>query len=331
MKIHLYTNFTLGAGFCYAELTPRGVVSPDIPAVIKSEFVNGASNIVLNSVQEENISYLIVKGIIYVNKNKKIDDQGRKVFINFALETLYSERQKLQNIFKGLICEWDNVCNYLGQLFVIPFNDNDFNYNVDYSRFMRMLQKLQSYTDICGSDISNITSMFLQGNCIVVLKGDDKAYYEKMADDIMTREQKVIKGKRYIITETEYHKLTSSFEQKCDAQSFANDIELILANEESNEKGIPDVEQENCEEQTEPICLEEEHSESDNTHTEVVEGTTGESETTTDKSDIIIGMNKENAHVICARKGNKMLLYLTGAFVLGVVIGFILERILSSH
>lgn len=329
MKIHLYTNFTLGAGFGYAELTPRGVVSPEIPAVIKSEFVNGASNIVLNSIQEDNISYLVVKGIIYVNKNKKIDDQGRKVFINYALETLYSERQKLQKIFEGLICEWDNVCNYLGQLFVIPFNDNDYNYDVDYSRFMGMLQKLQSYTDICGSEIKNIISPFLQDNCIVVLKGDDKAYYDKMAYDIMSRGQKVIstKGKRYIITETEYNKISSSFGQKCDAQCFSNDIENIIANEKIKGNVNPDVNQEECEEQTELMGVEDEHLESDNIYIEVAEETTEESKTATDYSDIIIEPNKENS----TEKRNKILLYITGAFALGVAVGFTLERILYSR
>lgn len=325
MKIHLYTSFTLSAGYQYASLTEQGLKSPTIPSAIKADFVNGSCKIVLRDVPAEDLAYLVVKDINYLNKEKQIDEQGRKVFINFALETDMAHFSDLAHVFMGLICNWNNAIKYLGQLYTIPYSSNEFNYSVDLQRFMGLINNLKSSTNSCATNIRNVINRLSDGDGLIVIKGNDKDYYRRMTDDISSRIQSRFSNeKRYLITESEFEQAIESSEMLKDYSAFCKNIndnlnqtECIIENIQEGEANVDD-----------PAL-------SDRANTEQQCGVAN--------SDALFDKRKEPESIksttenlksyspIMKNMSKRYVLYLIGSFVLGMAIGYTLQRILSSN
>lgn len=341
MKIHLYTNFTLGSGFGYAELTQDGLTKANIPPIIKADFVNGACKIVLNSLPSEDIAYLLVKGIVYTNKDKRIDDQGRKVFINFAIEDKICNLHKLAKVLNGLLVEWKSSVDYVGSLFTIPYS-NEYNYTVDYTRFAYMVTQLQNISAESDTHIDNIIKTIKSGDSLVVLKGDDKGYYQKMADDVLSKTlkgQHAI-GRRHIITESEFLGIveksnldTTLFESGPEHKRNISDnldYAILTLKEEKQIEGSnlsKDVESEAMSvSNTLPLKSTEDDKEKE----------TKQPDTTLDNSNVV-GVKERsirstrNVVSLPVSSANKLNYYIVGAFALGAAIGFTLGRFLSSH
>lgn len=325
MKIHLYTSFTLSAGYQYASLTEQGLKSPTIPSAIKADFVNGSSKIVLRGVPSEDLAYLVVKDIDYLNTEKQIDEQGRKVFINFALETEMAHFSDLAHVFMGLICNWNNAIKYLGQLYTIPYSSNEFNYSVDLQRFMGLINNLKSSTNSCAANIRDVINRFSDRDGLIVIKGNDKEYFRKMTDDITPRNRvRFTNEKRYLITENEFEKAIKSSEMLKDYSAFCKNIndnlnqtECITENIQEGEANVDD-----------PAL-------SDRANTEQQCGDAN--------SDALFDKRKEPESIksttenlksftpIMKNMNKKYVLYLIGSFVLGMAIGYTLQRLLSSN
>ena len=288
MKIHLYTSFTLSAGYQYASLTEQGLKSPTIPSAIKADFVNGSCKIVLRGVPSEDLAYLVIKDIDYLNTEKQIDEQGRKVFINFALETDMAHFCELAHVFMGLICNWNNAIKYLGQLYTIPYSSNEFNYSVDLQRFMGLVNNLKSSTHSCAANIRDVINRLSDRDGLIVIKGNDKEYYRKMTEDITPRTRvRFTNEKRYLITENEFEKAIESSEIKDDYPVFCEQI-----NDNLNHLGhVINNHQEEVDEDEDLKC------------------------------NPPIGHNLRKKYV----------LYLIGAFVLGMAVGYTLQRVLSIN
>lgn len=326
MKIHLYTNFTLGAGFGYADLGEDGLKKPEIPPAIKSDFVNGSCRMVLKSMHAEELAYLVVKGIVYLNKEKKIDEQGRKVFINFALETDKTHLNDLSQIFIGLLCNWNNATNYLGSLFNIPYTDNEFNYNVDYKHFIGLINKLYKTTKQCDKSVLNIINKLSCGDSLVVLRGDDKDYFEKMTDDIFSKIPSKINSqkKRYLITESEITKAIEFSEAPEGYQEFCQSIEYCLDNEKSD---VAHAISNNKEEMGTTLM---EDATEDITMLDNPKKITSNTEDSSDNNEIQNIKDAPIEKTMCNNSfGENKYYYLIGAFALGVAVGYAIEKILS--
>lgn len=323
MKIHLYTSFTLSAGYQCASLTEQGLKSPTIPNAIKADFVNGSCKIVLRGVPSEDLAYLVVKDINYLNTEKQIDEQGRKVFINFALETDMAHFSDLAHVFMGLICNWNNAIKYLGQLYTIPYSSNEFNYNVDLQRFMGLINYLKSSTNPCAANIRNVINRLSAGDSLIVIKGNDKDYYRKMTDDISSRTQSRFSDeKRHLITGNELEKAIESSEKSEDYHVFNKHIEddmdhmeCIKENLQEEVSDVGNSSQTNLAntEQQSVVANSDSHSDNSNNLESI--------KATTDDSECFSPMNMSKRYV----------LYIIGSFVLGMAIGYTLQRILSSN
>lgn len=325
MKIHLYTSFTLSAGYQYASLTEQGLKSPTIPSAIKADFVNGSCKIVLRGVPAEDLAYLVVKDINYLNTEKQTDEQGRKVFINFALETDMAHFSDLAHVFMGLICNWNNAIKYLGQLYTIPYSSNEFNYNVDLQRFMGLINYLKSSTNPCATNIRNVINRLSDGDGLIVIKGNDKDYYRRMTDDISSRiRSRFSNEKRYLITEDEFEQAIESSEIKDDYPVFCEQIDdnlnhqgRVINNHQEEVDDVVNTSQENSEDEKKQDVAS--HSEcvlNNCTDYVPIKGTNEDPECNPP-----IGHNLRKKYV----------LYLIGAFVLGMAVGYTLQRVLSIN
>ena len=325
MKIHLYTSFTLSAGYQYASLTEQGLKSPTIPSAIKADFVNGSCKIVLRGVPTEDLAYLVVKDINYLNKEKQIDEQGRKVFINFALETDMAHFSDLAHVFMGLICNWNNAIKYLGQLYTIPYSSNEFNYSVDFQRFMGLINYLKSSTTPCAMNIRNVINRLSDSDGLIVIKGKDKDYYRRMTDDISSRiRSRFSNEKRYLITENEFEQAIESSEMLKDYSAFCKNI-----NDNLN--------------QTECITENIQEGEDNVDHPALSDRANTEQQCGVANSDALFDKRKEPESIksttenlkcvtpIMKNMNKRYVLYLIGSFVLGMAIGYTLQRILSSN
>lgn len=344
MKIYLYTNFTFGAGFQYADLTPKGISQSTIPPVVKADFTNGGCRMVLKSMPSEKLSYLMIKDIVYVNAKKRIDEQGRKVFINFAIGADDSDFSRLRNIFKGFLANYSNAFLYLGTLYSIPA-ENALNYDVNYDKFMAFLNYLESSSDKITSK-NGETSSFLNSkicNCIeklspsdslVVLKGNDESYYTRLNADLL-KSRTIQYGKYHFIKEDEIKPLVSKtlvpeeYEDFCcllcgktTAQQSSSDVNTSISvdlqgkKEEDTEAKTQQNIEEKLKQNAEPDLGEEleQNVESDSEDNRL--------------ADLMDG------HLYDAgNKMNKLRFwgYLTASFVAGVLIGVAIGKIMSSN
>ena len=155
---YFYTSFTLGKGFAEVEFKDSKILpASGILPEIKSDFFNGGVEVVLRKTRQYGI--FVVKGIDYVNLKKRVDEQGRKVFINFAIQCDIQEYDALCRLAANYINDRSYVENYIGKLFVIPY-DNDYRYTIEQDKWDKLIQYL-SESSIIYICISWLSSSFL--------------------------------------------------------------------------------------------------------------------------------------------------------------------------
>lgn len=316
MKIYLYTNFTFGAGFMHADLTPEGISRSTLPSVIRADFTNGACRMVLKSLPSENLSFLMVKDIIYLNEGKRIDEQGRKIFINFAIGADDSELSRLGKIFKGFLANYSNVSRYIGTLYSIPA-ENSFNYDVDYDEFIALLNRLESLGDGLVSeygDIDNISS----GKCLVMLKGNDESYYAKLKNDFGSR----LTCKYHFIKGDDIPSLLDRQSDSKDYDVFSSKMDSYIAHLNRKEEPClkPKEEIDADDPKAEPLIDQEDDS-AQNAQPHL------ENEHINTVNPDEVSLPNDNMQM----KRSHFLAYLAGALAVGTILGIIIGKFMSSN
>lgn len=188
MRYFFYNSFTLGSGYKYAELKDNVICSTDIPIDIDCDFCNGGCQLVVRNTSTTSI--LILKGILYVNDQKKFDEQGRKVYINLAVEATIAEHKILNNVFYAIIAEWKNLCRYLGESVKIPYPNSIYGYGIEEKRINSLIRYFSQYnTEPIKRELGNERTSL---NAIV-LKSSDYSYYETLAKDLYKSKNKSLK------------------------------------------------------------------------------------------------------------------------------------------
>lgn len=206
MRYFFYNSFTLGAGYRYAELKDNNIIQTDMPIDIDCDFCNGGCQMVVRRTNN-GTSILILKGILYVNSDKRFDEQGRKVYINFAIQASECEHKKLNNMFFAMIAEWGNLCKYLGEIVKIPYQ-NAYGYGVEQEALEKLLNYLSSYN---AEAIKNRMGVDKDDLNVIVLKSSDFAYYESLAKSFVKNNTNLSISfvKRNIISGENFAKLIS--------------------------------------------------------------------------------------------------------------------------
>lgn len=191
MRYFFYNSFTLGSGYKYAELKNDVICSTDIPVDIDCDFSNGGCQLVVRKTKART-SILVLKGILYVNSQKRFDEQGRKVYINFAIEASSDELPSLNNAFFAIIAEWKNVCRYMGEAVKIPYPNDTYGYGIDQNQIDNLVHYLSTYnTDALrrkiGTDPNNSNA--------IVLKSSNYSYYESLAKDLYKSKRQSFSGR----------------------------------------------------------------------------------------------------------------------------------------
>lgn len=180
MKFFFYNSFTLGSGYKYAELKNGVISSTNLPIDIDCDFCNGGCKMVVKKTKS-NTSILVLKDILYVNNQKKFDEQGRKVYINFAIEATSDEQDILNNIFFAMIAEWDNLCRYLGEAVKIPYSVGTYGYGIEQNSIESLIDYLTKYDTVSVKDKIGVNKNNLN---VIVLKSSDYTYYESLSRDL---------------------------------------------------------------------------------------------------------------------------------------------------
>lgn len=191
MRYFFYNSFTLGSGYKYAELKNDVICSTDIPVDIDCDFSNGGCQLVVRKTKSRT-SILVLKGILYVNSQKRFDEQGRKVYINFAIEASADELPSLNNVFFAIIAEWKNICRYMGEVVKIPYPNDTYGYGIDQEQIDSLVSFLSAYdTDAVrnkiGADPGSLNA--------IVLKSSNYSYYESLAEDLYKSKKHSFSGK----------------------------------------------------------------------------------------------------------------------------------------
>ncbi len=208
MRYFFYNSFTLGSGYKYAELKDNAICETQIPYDIDCDFCNGGCQMVVRNTNNDK-SIFILKGILYENDEKRFDEQGRKVTINFAIEATLSEQKILNNIFFAIIAEWANLCKYLGDSIIIPFQNGSYGYGIEQSRIDLLVQYLSQYNTESIKKEIGIKQSDLNA---IVLKSSDLSYYETLAKDFYRSKHKCVVAnfiRKNVITGDVFAKLTS--------------------------------------------------------------------------------------------------------------------------
>lgn len=237
MRYFFYNSFTLGAGYRYAELKDNNISQTDMPVDIDCDFCNGGCQMVVRRTNT-GTSVLILKGILYVNSDKRFDEQGRKVYINFAIQASEDEHKKLNNMFFAMIAEWKNLCKYLGEIVKIPYR-NAYGYGVEQESLEKLLNYLSSYNT---DDIKSKMGVDKDDLNAIVLKSSDFSYYESLAKSFVNNNPDFFISfvKRNIISGESFAKLISEL-PVCAYDKFMQMIENCNV-EDSVEDGFFDPE-----------------------------------------------------------------------------------------
>lgn len=191
MRYFFYNSFTLGSGYKYAELKNNVICSTDIPVDIDCDFSNGGCQLVVRKTKART-SILVLKGILYVNSQKRFDEQGRKVYINFAIEASVDELHVLNNLFFAIIAEWKNICRYMGEAVKIPYPNDTYGYGIDQEQIDSLVRFLSAYDtgavrNKVGADPDRLNA--------IVLKSSNYSYYESLAEDLYKSKRQSFSGK----------------------------------------------------------------------------------------------------------------------------------------
>lgn len=208
MRYFFYNSFTLGSGYKYAELKDSVICQTDIPVDIDCDFCNGGCQLVVRKTRART-SILVLKSILYENSQKRFDEQGRKVYINFAIEASADELSSLNNAFFAIIAEWKNICRYMGEAVRIPYPNDTFGYGIDQEQIDSLVRFLSAYnTDAIRNEIGAAPESL---NAIV-LKSSSYSYYESLARDLYKSKRLSYSGEfvsSNIITGEAFTELTS--------------------------------------------------------------------------------------------------------------------------
>lgn len=181
-KYYFYTSFTLGKGFSEVEFKDGQILpATDLLPEIKSDFFNGGAEIVLRKAGQ--YGYFMVKGIDFVNLKKRVDEQGRKVFINFAIRCEIKDYRSLCHLAANYINDRSFIEHYLGNLFIIPY-ENDYRYNIDVARWNHLVNYLAYSTiETTSNIVKRIASDALDDIRFIVCTRDPK-YYSEQANEL---------------------------------------------------------------------------------------------------------------------------------------------------
>lgn len=180
MKYHFLNSFNLGAGYEDADYVNGHIVKPNrrLPDELNMDYKNGGCLFVLRSCKD--YCYLLIKKILYVNKQKTLVQQGRTVNINFSIEAALNELPQVCNICAGILTEWGNFCRRLGDVIQIPSADhNEYGYSIDKQQF----EKLLSYMEERGrkaalpSKVGNALKKHSSEGILLVVPSENKQYY----------------------------------------------------------------------------------------------------------------------------------------------------------
>lgn len=232
MRYFFYNSFTLGSGYRFAELKDNVITTTNIPVDIDCDFCNGGCQLIVRKTQYAT-SILIVKGILYVNDQKKFDEQGRKVYINFAVEATDDEHEKLFNIFLAIISEWNNLSRYIGEITKIPYSQGEYGYGIEQKCFESLINYLSVYNT---ADILKASGIDKNDLNVIILKSSDYSYYESLAKDLYRSKQKSYNSyfkKTNIISGETFDNLKTKFSNQnyeTFVQIIEKDKEQILEN-----------------------------------------------------------------------------------------------------
>ncbi len=176
---YFYNSFTLGNGFTEVEYKDGLCLPPaNLLPEIKCDFYNGGVEIILRKAR--GYGYFMVKGINYVNLTKRVDEQGRKVFINFAIQCRDNDYDALCQLAANYISDRSYINEYIGNLFIIPF-DNNYRYTIEAERWNRLVKYMsESPVQNRSRIVRMITSSHIDDIRFIACTRDYE-YYEEQA------------------------------------------------------------------------------------------------------------------------------------------------------
>jgi len=148
---------------------------------IKSDFFNGGVEIILRKTRQ--YGYFVVKGIDYVNLRKRVDEQGRKVFINLAIQCGLQEYDALCHLAANYVNDRSYIENYIGKLFIIPF-DNDYRYSIDQDKWNHLINYLSEAPIKPVSKIVKQIAGSHDDSIRLIVCSRDFKYYAEQANDL---------------------------------------------------------------------------------------------------------------------------------------------------
>ena len=147
MRLFFYNSYSQGKGFRILEknLNRDDLFEPtSVPQDISNDFVNGGITLSLRPSSDYTKSYLLIKGIEEVDENKRFDEPGRKIFINFAIITDIEEYGKLTHLCISILANWRNFCHYFLEVLTVNFADN-FGYTINTDKWNRVIYYLSAF------------------------------------------------------------------------------------------------------------------------------------------------------------------------------------------
>lgn len=253
MKYHFLNSFNLGAGYEDADYVEGRVVRPErkLPDELDLDYKNGGCLLSLRVCKD--YAYLLVKKILYVNKQKTLVQQGRTVNINFSIEATLDELSQLCDICAGVLTEWGNFCRRLGDIVQIPSSDNnEYGYSIDKLQFDRLFFYIQNQgrNAVLPTRIGKALKSHSSQGILLVVPSEDVLYYidnfkaidpsGKKGHFLLKNWDCVLSASRDPKKPMEFEKLTSnSFTKDYDAflnlvsvKNEQGDIKVIISNKE---------------------------------------------------------------------------------------------------
>ena len=186
MRFFFYNSYSQGKGFKILEkpFNSDNLVEPSlVPFEISNDFLNGGVTLSLSPTSDFSKSYLLVKGIEEENKNKKFDEPGRKVFINFAILADIKEYNVLTHLCASMLLNWNNFCNYLLEVFTVDFSDS-FGYTINTDKWNKVITYLSTFDTsfYTNSLLKSIEANNQIDRARLVIFSRDKKYYDDQAE-----------------------------------------------------------------------------------------------------------------------------------------------------
>lgn len=186
MRLFFYNSYSQGKGFRILEKSFNNdkLAEPSlVPQEISNDFINGGITLSLRPTSDFAKSYLLVKGIEEENQNKKFDEPGRKIFINFALLADSKEYSELTHLCVSMLSNWNNFCHYLLEVFTVDFTDS-FGYTINTVKWNRLIGYLSSFKIPSDSNylLQKIEVENQSDKARLVVFSRNKRYYDDQAE-----------------------------------------------------------------------------------------------------------------------------------------------------